>query len=156
MAEESLGEHGELRRLLQSAVAIDGAPRWIAHLVNGVQTCDSSDTNDVPSSNVARHEPCTRVARLASMLCLEQDRQLEPVQTGPLVRVVMVSGHGAIYCLPIVRGRHLLGVLDNDGSGHGRACCRPSDDRPCRWSPARNRSTQPEPGRHRASPGSAA
>lgn len=102
----------EFWQLLRSTVAHPGAPQWIGHLVSGIQESDSSD----PAAGrpaPARH---SRVARLVSMLCFEEDRQFEEVQTGGLLRVVAEGEEGAVYCLPIVRGRHLVGVLTGDGA----------------------------------------
>ena len=94
--------------LLQEALDVEGAPQRILHLISGIEQPDT------PPECVG--EPHTRVARLVSLLFFEENRALEDVQTGNLIRLIVEGEHGAIYCLAIQRRRHLIGVLTGDGS----------------------------------------
>lgn len=94
--------------LLRHALHTDGAPQRILHLISGIEQPDS------PSGGAG--EPHTRVARLVSLLFFEENRALEDVQTGNLLRLVVEGEHGAVYCLAIQRKRHLVGLLTGDGS----------------------------------------
>jgi predicted regulator of Ras-like GTPase activity (Roadblock/LC7/MglB family) len=94
--------------LLREALLAEGAPQRILHLISGIEQPDS------PPGSAG--EPHTRVARLVSLLFFEENRALEEVQTGNLIRLVVEGEHGAIYCLAVQRNRHLVGVLTADAT----------------------------------------
>ena len=104
---------------IDSALRQPGAPQWIGEIVGGVlsRECDALPPS---STRTLLREDYRRVARLFSSACLEQDRRLEPAQTGRLIRIVAQAAEGAAFCFPLVPGvvsQHLVAFVVGAGTG---------------------------------------
>jgi hypothetical protein len=103
----------EVEGRLRAALAAPDAPRWLGQLVGGVPDLEC-DTLGAGSSGRLR-EAFHNAGRLLSILFAEQDRRLEPVRSGRLVRMTVRTGHGGASCLSVVPGQHVVGFLHDAG-----------------------------------------
>ncbi|WP_214405380.1 hypothetical protein [Pseudonocardia lacus] len=103
----------EVEDRLRAALAGPDAPRWLGQLVGGVPDLEC-DTLDAGSSG-RRREAFHNAGRLLSILFAEQDRRLEPVRSGRLVRMAVRTRRGGAFCLSVVPGQHVVGFVHDAG-----------------------------------------
>lgn len=128
------GEGGAAERRLREHVSKPSAPRWIGQVGNGILDLHVDLLHDpgdheprTPDELAELRAECSRVARLLSMLCSEQDRRLEEVRTGRLIRVVLQTDEAAAFCLSVVPGQHVVGFQLGLSPTRPNAAVAPSD-----------------------------
>jgi hypothetical protein len=90
--------------LCRAAISGGRGLRYLAHYTNGVFDFAVHDLDPVPDD-----DPHERTGRHFSSETSELDRALRGVRSGQLIRVVLQTRDGAIYCCSVVPNEYLVG-----------------------------------------------
>lgn len=96
-------------------VARSEGPHCITHITSGVQDFVVHAFDD-PQSLPARvrdqaaqlRDDCSSIARLISHFTMDQDRKLDEIRTGSLIRMVLHAEGGAVFCFSVVPGEYVV------------------------------------------------
>ncbi|MEV0679599.1 hypothetical protein AB0I60_24045 [Actinosynnema sp. NPDC050436] len=123
-AAEHLGPEFDTTRLAcRAAVAKSPALHYLAHYSSGVFDFGVDALADPPPVPGAlpggtRREELKRLGRHLAFQVTALDRVLQEVRTGRLIRTVLHTGEGALFCDSVVPAEHVVGlVLDHAGAG---------------------------------------
>lgn len=121
---EHLGpEFGTTRQACRAAVLKSPALHYLAHYSSGVFDFGVDVLGDPPPEPGAlpggtRREELKRLGRHLTFQVTALDRALQEVRTGRLIRVVLHTEEGALFCDSVVPTEHVVGlVLDHAGAG---------------------------------------
>jgi hypothetical protein len=100
-----------------------GARHFDVDLLAAVRTADG------PDAEVSRRLACRRIARkLSFQAAVHLDGWLADLETGPLIRTVLETGNGALFCDRVVPGTFLIGVSVPLGDSSSSALSVPDVD----------------------------
>ncbi len=121
---EHLGpEFDTTRHACRTAVVKSPALHYLAHYSNGVFDFGVDALGDPPPPPDAlpggtRREELRRLGRHLTFQATALDRALQEVRTGRLIRTVLHTEEGALFCDSVVPTEHVVGlVLDHAGAG---------------------------------------
>ncbi|MFJ6675559.1 hypothetical protein ACIQMJ_31015 [Actinosynnema sp. NPDC091369] len=121
---EHVGREFELaRQACREAVEASPALHYLAHYSNGVFDFGVDALGDAGPAPDAlpggtRREELKRLGRHLTFQVATLDRALQEVRTGRLIRTVLHTEEGALFCDSVVPTEHVVGlVLDHAGAG---------------------------------------
>ncbi|MFT7838906.1 hypothetical protein Q5530_22425 [Saccharothrix sp. BKS2] len=121
---EHLGpEFDTTRRACRAAIRTSPALHYLAHYSSGVFDFGVDVLGDPPAPPGAlpggtRREDLKRLGRHLTFQASALDRSLQEVRTGRLIRLVLHTEEGALFCDSVVPTEHVVGlVLDHAGAG---------------------------------------
>ncbi|XVS62594.1 hypothetical protein ACQPYE_30650 [Actinosynnema sp. CA-299493] len=121
---EHVGPEFDLaRQACHEAIADTPALHYLAHYSNGVFDFGIDALGDPPPTPDAlpggtRREELKRLGRHLTFQVATLDRALQEVRTGRLIRTVLHTEEGALFCDSVVPTEHVVGlVLDHSGAG---------------------------------------
>ncbi|MGM1060595.1 hypothetical protein [Saccharothrix sp. Mg75] len=121
---EHLGpEFDTTRHACRAAVLRSPALHYLAHYSSGVFDFGVDVLGDpAPAPDAlpggTRREELKRLGRHLAFQVTSLDRALQEVRTGRLIRTVLHTEEGALFCDAVVPGEHVVGlVLDHAGAG---------------------------------------
>ncbi|MFE2753577.1 hypothetical protein ACFXGA_16435 [Actinosynnema sp. NPDC059335] len=121
---EHVGPEFDLtRQACREAVADSPALHYLAHYSSGVFDFGVDVLGDPPPAPDAlpggtRREELKRLGRHLTFQVATLDRALQEVRTGRLIRTVLHTDEGALFCDSVVPTEHVVGlVLDHAGAG---------------------------------------
>ncbi|GAA1351024.1 hypothetical protein [Saccharothrix algeriensis] len=122
-AEHPGPEFDTTRHACRAAVVKSPALHYLAHYSNGVFDFGVDVLGDPPPPPGAlpggtRREELKRLGRHLTFQATALDRALHEARTGRLIRTVLHTGEGALFCDSVVPTEHVVGlVLDHAGTG---------------------------------------
>ncbi|MEV1117320.1 hypothetical protein AB0I91_19795 [Actinosynnema sp. NPDC049800] len=121
---EHVGPEFDLaRQACRAAIAETPALHYLAHYSSGVFDFGVDALGDPPPAPDAlpggtRREELKRLGRHLTFQVATLDRALQEVRTGRLIRTVLHTEEGALFCDSVVPTEHVVGlVLDHAGAG---------------------------------------
>ncbi|MFD0200938.1 MULTISPECIES: hypothetical protein [Saccharothrix] len=121
---EHVGPEFDLaRRACREAIADTPALHYLAHYSSGVFDFGVDALGDPPLApdtlpGGTRREELKRLGRHLTFQVATLDRALQEVRTGRLIRTVLHTEEGALFCDSVVPTEHVVGlVLDHAGAG---------------------------------------
>ncbi|QQQ74562.1 hypothetical protein IOD16_25835 [Saccharothrix sp. 6-C] len=121
---EHVGPEFDLaRQACHAAIAETPALHYLAHYSSGVFDFGMDALGDPPPTPDAlpggtRREELKRLGRHLTFQVATLDRTLQEVRTGRLIRTVLHTEEGALFCDSVVPTEHVVGlVLDHTGAG---------------------------------------
>jgi hypothetical protein len=121
---EHVGPEFDLaKRACRAAIAETPALHYLAHYSSGVFDFGVDALGDPPPAPDAlpggtRREELKRLGRHLTFQVATLDRALQEVRTGRLIRTVLHTEEGALFCDSVVPTEHVVGlVLDHAGAG---------------------------------------
>ncbi|WP_433262773.1 hypothetical protein ACQPZF_30415 [Actinosynnema sp. CS-041913] len=121
---EHLGpEFDTTRHACRAAIVKSPALHYLAHYSSGVFDFGVDALGDPPSPPDAlpggtRREELKRLGRHLTFQVTSLDRALQEARTGRLIRTVLHTEQGALFCDSVVPTEHVVGlVLDHAGAG---------------------------------------
>ncbi|MBB5959186.1 hypothetical protein FHS29_005806 [Saccharothrix tamanrassetensis] len=121
---EHLGpEFDTTRHACRAAIVKSPALHYLAHYSNGVFDFGVDALGEPPTAPDAlpggtRREELKRLGRHLTFQATALDRALQEARTGRLIRTVLHTEEGALFCDSVVPTEHVVGlVLDHAGAG---------------------------------------
>lgn len=103
-----IDEMDEALRICDRVIDVAG-PQALVRITSGVTDFAVDALDELTDESKRLRDACNNTARLIASATTIQDGKLADIRTGQLIRVVVHSEQGAIFCLSVVPGQYIVG-----------------------------------------------